>query len=186
MHFEAQPTHVRKKYKRLSKFATKMTLQYFSGLDMLYNEHWPNLVLNAFCTQYIPYIKMWAIYVFFQNIVPLDWCGFWPANDLDRSPNFVSSMTNQNGGDHPINQNGNGGALTSSVENIRTTSMERQSVLARSALEKGTFKAPPEWREYVAGGAAQGFNICITFPIHKTMFRWGHSTCKDLCLICGV
>jgi len=80
-------------------------------------------------------------------------------------------MTNQNGGDHPINQNGNGGALTSSVENIRTTSMERQSVLARSALEKGTFKAPPEWREYVAGGAAQGFNICITFPIHKTMFR---------------
>ena len=119
-------------------------------------------------------------YLFFQNIVPLDWCGFWPANDLDRSPNFVSSMTNQNGGDHPINQNGNGGALTSSVENIRTTSMERQSVLARSALEKGTFKAPPEWREYVAGGAAQGFNICITFPIHKTMFRWGHATCKDL------
>ena len=124
-------------------------------------------------------------YFCFQNIVPLNWCGFWPANDLDQSPNFVS-MTNQNGCDHPINQNGNGGALTSSVENIHTSSMERQSVLARSALEKGSFKAPPEWREYVAGGAAQGFNICITFPIHKTMFRWGHATCKDLYFICGL
>ena len=130
-----------------------------------------HFVLNTFQTS-----KCKPYTYFFQNIVLLDWCGFWPANDLDRSPNFVSSMTNQNGGDHPINQNGSGGALTSSAN-----SMERQSVLARSALEKGTLKAPPEWREYVAGGAAQGFNICITFPIHKTMFRWGHATCTDLC-----
>ena len=30
---------------------------------------------------------------------------------------------------------------------------------------------PPEWREYVSGGAAAIVNIAITFPINKTMFR---------------
>ena len=30
---------------------------------------------------------------------------------------------------------------------------------------------PPEWREYVSGGAAAVANITITFPLNKTMFR---------------
>jgi len=32
-------------------------------------------------------------------------------------------------------------------------------------------RPPREWREYVSGWGAATVNICVTFPIHKTMFR---------------
>ena len=43
------------------------------------------------------------------------------------------------------------------------------------------FSVPPEWREYVSGWGAAVFNIFVTFPVNKTVFRqvvYGIST-KD-------
>jgi len=49
----------------------------------------------------------------------------------------------------------------------RSSSMERP----KSAFVVNGLKAPREWREYVSGWGAATVNICVTFPIHKTMFR---------------
>jgi len=53
--------------------------------------------------------------------------------------------------------------------NTRISGMERQS--GKSPLLVSGVRVPREWREYVSGWGAATVNICITFPIHKTMFR---------------
>ena len=41
---------------------------------------------------------------------------------------------------------------------------------SKEAVSKVSY-VPPEWKEYVGGGATAVVNIAITFPLNKVMFR---------------